>query len=142
LATNYIYLTGTAKWVKPNKPDQYGKFTLDLYLNEPSQRVFEKSGLRLTPKKDNDGETYIKFSREEKKTIKDELVNFGPPKILNPDGSNLEGIVGNGSTLTIKVAVYNTQKGLGHRWEAARVDTLIPYERATEGSAPENGLPF
>lgn len=143
MATNYIYLTGIAKWVKPRKIDQYGKYTLDLYMDKPSEAIFDKSGLRLSPKKDVDGDTYVKFSREEKKVINDKEVIFGPPKVINFDGTDFDGTIGNGSKVTIKVATYDTAKGLGHRWEVVRIDTLVPYERAqTEGSTPETGLPF
>lgn len=143
MATNYIYLSGTAKWIKAQKPDEkYNKYTLDLYLDETSKANFEKSGLRLQTKTDETG-SFVKFSREHNKLIKDENVIFGPPKVLNPDGTDFAGLIGNGSKVTIKVAIYDTVKGLGHRWEAVRWDELIKYERPQiEGSAPETGLPF
>lgn len=127
MATKYIYLKGTSKWVKARKPDEkYGNYTMNLYLDKPSQKVFAESGLQIEPKSDDDG-TFYTFRRPHEKLIKKDLVEFGPPKVFNPDNTEFDGLIGNGSRVTVKVSVYDTMKGKGHRWESIRVEELVEY---------------
>jgi hypothetical protein len=44
--------------------------------------------------------------------------------------------IGNGSTVTCKISVYDTQLGKGHQLEAVRVEELVEYVK-TEGEANE-----
>lgn len=131
MATNFIYLSGKAKWAKVRTPDEkYDNYTIDLYPSKESWGEFKASGMEVRPKKSEDGE-FITLRRPNTKLIKGEVVTFGPPKVLNPDETTFEGLIGNGSTVTLKVAVYDTMKGKGHRLEAVRVDDLVVYEGAS-----------
>ncbi len=122
-----------SKWAKVRKPDEkYQNYTIDLYMTPASWKEFKASGLSMTPKRSDEGE-FVTFRRPESKLIKNEVVTFGPPSVLNPDETEFEGLVGNGSEVTIKVVVYDTMKGKGHRLEAIRVDKLVPYEGNGEG---------
>lgn len=146
MATKYYYFTGKGKWIKAHKPDkEYKNFTMNLYLDEPSKKLFEESGMTLKPKSDEGGE-YITFRRPESKLIKDEVVKFGPPAIYGPDGKPFDGLVGNGSDVTIKVSVFDTRKGKGHRWEGLKINTLVEYipnrTEAAAGTAATPALPF
>jgi hypothetical protein len=128
LATKYFYLSGRAKWAKLFKPDEkYGNYQLNLYLDKDSEATFDSIGLQLTKKKDDEG-TYVTFRRAPKKLIKGELVDFGPPKVIDRDNQPLDKLVGNGSEVTIKVAAFETAKGLGHRLDTVRVENLVEYE--------------
>lgn len=132
MATKIIYLTGKAKWAKVRTPDEkYDNFTIDLFPTKESWGEFKASGMEVRPKRAEEGE-YITLRRPNNKLIKNEIVNFGPPKVLNPgpEETPFEGLIGNGSTVTVKVAVYDTMKGKGHRLEAIRVDDLVVYEGA------------
>lgn len=133
MATKYYYLKGKAKWVKARKPDEkYGNYTMNLYLDKESEKAFEESGLQIEPKKDEDGIFYT-FRRPHEKLIKKEAVVFGAPKVFNADNTEFDGLVGNGSRVTVKVSVYDTIKGKGHRWESIRVEELVEY--VPEGGA-------
>ena len=127
MATKFIDLTGMVKWVKTRKPDEkYNNWTLN----------FQDSGLQIRPKDDEDGK-FVIFRRPAEKVIKSELVKFDPPKVWDAGNQPFDGIIGNGSSATVKVAVYDTVKGKGHRWEAIRVDKLVEYvppETAATGS--------
>jgi hypothetical protein len=143
MATKYIYLSGKGKWIKAHKPDaEYNNYTMQLYPNEASMKVFNESGLSLAPKSDADG-TYITFRRPETKLIKDEVVKFGPPSVFGVDGKPFDGLIGNGSEVTIKVSVFDTRKGPGHRWEGVKVDKLVEYvpANATAVAATGNAAP-
>jgi hypothetical protein len=136
LATKIIYLTGKAKWAKVRTPDEkYDNFTIDLFPTKESWGEFKASGMEVRPKRADEGE-YITLRRPNNKLIKNEIVTFGPPKVLNPDETVFEGLIGNGSTVTLKVAVYDTIKGKGHRLEAVRVDDLVVYEGAQSSVFP------
>lgn len=136
-----IYLTGTCKWAKIAKPDEkYNFYGLDLYLDQESIEKFDKSGLQLTKKAGEEG-IYISLKRKPQALIKGELVNFGPPQVLDADNAVFGGVIGNGSTVTCKVNVYDTAKGKGHRLEAVRVDTLVEYNKDAMDE-PANGKPF
>lgn len=150
MATKFFDLTGTVKWAKVRKPDdKYNNWTVNFYPDERSWRIFQDSGLQIRPKEDEDGK-FVIFRRPAEKLIKSELVKFEPPKVWDANNQAFDGIIGNGSSATVKVAVYDTVKGKGHRWEAIRVDKLVEYNPpAVEGTAaPADGtaapkpLPF
>lgn len=137
MATRFFYFHGKAKWLKARKPDEkYGNYTVNLYPTPESRNLIAESGLQISPKSDDDGE-FFTFRRPHEKLIKKEIVEFGPPQVLNPDGTEFDGLVGNGSDVTIKVSVYDTIKGKGHRWESVRVDNLIVYEGSGTAGMPE-----
>lgn len=127
MATDIIYLTGICKWAKFKKPDEkYNNFTVDFYPRKDAQDKINNSGLQVTPKEDENG-SYYKFRRPMTKLINNEVVTFGPPQILNKDNEPFDGFVGNGSEVTLKLAVFDTKKGRGHRWEVLRVENLVEF---------------
>lgn len=120
---------GIAKWCKHDKPDpKYGRYSVDLYLDADSLKKFVDSGLQLQVREDEDGK-FVKFARVHKKLVKDDLVTFGPPKVYDADGNEWkQGVnIGNGSHLRVQVSVFPTIKGNGHRLEAIKVLTHVPY---------------
>lgn len=144
MATRNEYFKGKAKWCYLTRLDNYGSWSLNLYVDQESKdKIIElqTQGLKNTLKKDEDG-YYVKFKREPKKTVKDyvtgankELV-FTPPLIFDIDGKVLDGVsVGNGSDITVKCQVYNfggkagIAKGVAARLESVRVDNLVPYTK-------------
>lgn len=139
MSTQTYYFTGKCKWAKLATPDEFRgqtKYKINLYLDKKGLRELNESGARLEVREDIDGK-YVGFSRPESKTMKDELVELGPPWVLEEkdgeevDFSNPERI-GNGSTVTCKVSVYDTRMGKGHTLEAVRVDNLVEYTGETE----------
>lgn len=147
--TTMIYFTGLAKWAKVYTPDDmYQKYSIDLFLDDESWELFNESGLLLQPKEvaEDQGEpfgTCIRFSRPVSKEIKGALVNFGPPPVLDSEGLPMTDNIGNGSKVTVKVSVYDTRKGMGHRLESIRVDDLVPYENNVDVvGADRIGLAF
>ena len=145
MATKYYYLSGTAKWAKLKKPDdKYNNFQLPLYLDKKSLELYKTLGLGLKVKTDDEG-TFVTFKRPVSKQIRDEIVEFGPPKVFNADTSEFDGLVGNGSEVTAKISVYDTMKGPGHRLESVRVEKLVEYNPpAREGNEATGGaaIPF
>lgn len=132
MATQIHYFQGTAKWAKVHEPDvKYDNFSVNLYLDEPSRKRYDASGLTLKEREDEDGQ-YVKFSRKNTGNFKGDADHvFGPPSVLNPEGETITDNIGNGSQVTCKVEVYDGARGKGHRLEAVRVDSLVPYDGTT-----------
>jgi len=126
MATVYKEFTGVCKWAKLKQPDNYGHYTIDLYLNDEQLLDFKATGLGLRIREDEGGQ-YVRFRRPVTKLIKNQQVNFGPPTVIK-DGKKFDELVGNGSEVTVLVAIYDTQKGRGHTLEKVRVEKLVPYE--------------
>jgi len=141
MATKKVYLSGTCNWAKLHVPDTKfdveGVYTIDMYLDEASKAKFQEAGIRVDEREDKEGHMYVRFKRQHKKLIKGEVKTQGPPQVLDKEGEPFNGLVGNGSKVTCKVAVFDTMKGKGHTLEAVRVDELVAYEKPdANGGAP------
>ena len=146
MTTKVVFLSGVTKWAKLAKPDEkFLTYQLDLFMDEPSLAEFKASGLQLTLKNKGEGD-FVTLRRPatkvfmNKTTKENELVTFGPPDVLSPDGNIYADVplIGNGSHITCKVTVYDTMKGKGHRLEKVRIDKLVEYNPQVSG---DNG-PF
>lgn len=102
-------------------------------MDKAGIRQLVESEAKLQVRTDEDGK-YVTFSRPVQKQIKDETVELTPPWVLEvKDGEEVDfedpTRLGNGSTVTCKVAVYDTQLGKGHTLEAVRVDELVEFKK-------------
>jgi hypothetical protein len=147
MATNIYYFSGTAKFPRLGSTDDWGNYSIGVILDPPSQAEFDVSGLRLQPR-EYDGDTFITFRRPDSKPIKGEIVKFGAPKVIDAAGTPVTALVGNGSKVTVKVAVYDSLKGKGHRLDTVRVDELVEYKPQPQMAAqatteaPRRQMPF
>lgn len=137
MATEFVFLSGTAKWAKVRKPDKYGKYTIDLYVDPKTLKQARSAGVRVEQKEDEDG-VFLRLKRDPEKLF-DGMPERPAVHIWNPDEDKyvaFEGLIGNGSQVTVKVAVYDTVRGKGHRFEGVGVDKLVPYESASDSDLP------
>ncbi len=122
MATKQHYLTGIIKYSKLLKPDElYGNYSVDISLDEASQKEFDATGIRVKPKKFDDGDplTYYKFRR----TSED-----GPPLVVDNQGEPFSKPIGFGSNITVRVESYDSKKyGKGHRLQAVRVNDWVEF---------------
>lgn len=138
--TEWHYLSGKSKWARVYKPDEeYDNTYVVVYLDDESWEKFDKLGLGLQPKTDDEGR-HVKFRRPMTKMIKGEAVEFGLPKVVDKEGKETNVLIGNGSTVTVKICVFDTRKGKGHRLEAVRIDELVEY--AGKGDGAQEVFPF
>ena len=85
-------------------------------------------------KKDEDG-YYVQFSREPTKLMRGKIVAFAAPKVVDNKGEPMDGTkIGWGSDVTVRLDVYqhgtpNGGKAKAARWEAIRVDNLVPWTK-------------
>jgi hypothetical protein len=134
--TQIVYITGEAKWARVYEDQmdtEYGeRFHINVSPDETSLIVLKTSGSRVSGKEDEDGRLWFKFNRDNKKEFKPgEVEVLGPPKVVHKVGEEYKPFdkrIGNGSIVTVKLAIYNSKKGKGTRLEAVCVDEHVPYE--------------
>lgn len=153
MSTSTYLFTGKTKWAKlqPDKPDtKFGEqWQLPLYLDAKSWVDYEKSGIRLEVKKDKEtGEPYVTFRRKVKEMHwkKGAMQENGPVKVViaNQYGEYepFDGLIGNGSSVSAKVDVFDTKNGKGHRLVAVGVDNLVEYNPDGVGESNVPKMPF
>lgn len=147
MATETFYFTGEAIFPRLLKPDTTynanGVYSIGVTLDAASQAQYDKSGIRLKVKTWNGSKPFYTFKRQDKGLMRDQLVSFGPPKVIDKDGNALTKFVGNGSKVTLKVLAFDTRNGKGHRLDTVRVDELVEYvPQKDQAPAPEAGKPM
>lgn len=138
--SGFEFFTGPCKWAMLDKMDEeYRCYKIDLYLDKENLKKFYDSGLQLKIRSDDEGD-YVTFRRKVDSLLDGQPEK--PKKLINQDGEYIpfDGLIGNGSIVTVKVDVYKLKKikGVGHRLEAVAVESLVPYE----GSGEQSDLPF
>ncbi len=109
MTTKYYTLSGMQKWGGKNlfvKDTEYSTYSMNLYPDEKTLKLIKDNKIPFKFKVDEDG-TYGVVRWPHEKTIKGEVVVFGPPEVLFADGNAFEGSLGNGSTVSCDVAVYD-----------------------------------
>ncbi len=129
MPTKYYKFTGPCKWAKVHLPDKtYNVYSIQVYLDEENLAKYKESGIQGRVKEDQDG-TYVSFRRLPVKLIKGDVVELGPPQVEDAQRNKLLDPIGNGSIVTVDVAVYDTVKGKGHTLQRVHVNELVKYER-------------
>lgn len=131
MSTKFHYFAGKAKWAqvyKGNGDDKYESWKINVYLTPDSWEEFKATGLQLEQRFDEEG-SYVTFRRRYNQIIKKELVEFDPPKVVDADGNETTALIGNGSDVVVKVSVFDTRKGPGHRLEAIKIVKLVEYNK-------------
>ena len=145
-STVHYLFEGTCKWAKVRKPDDYDKYTIDLYPTEETMKLFQDSNIAVGVRTDVEtSEEFLRFNRPSVKMINEEEISFGPPKVTDSEGNELDGLIGNGSKVVIKVAEFGPYNGrYGHRLEEVRVMDLVVYEGNSNGEVitPDNVKPW
>ena len=132
MATKFSNHTGTIKWAKVYKGQEdplYKNYSIDFYPDDVEALL--ATGLQVQPRKDKEtGEVYFKLRRDVSKLINGKVVEFGPPDVWDSEAKPFDKSIGNGSKVTIRLAVYDTAtKGKGHRLEAVMVNEWVEYKR-------------
>jgi hypothetical protein len=138
---NILYMTGKAKWCKLYQPDDFNglkKWKMSFFPDPQSWDRYEKAGLKLKRRFDEDGE-YIILSRDTEKVMKGNVVEFEPPEVVDADEREFVEPIGNGSEVTVAVATFDTKFGKGHRLNKVRVDTHVPFDGDTPQRMPARG---
>lgn len=144
MATKEIKMKGKAAWVRHKKPDEkYNKWSHQFHPDAEALEIIrdlQSKGLKNRLKKNEEG-YYTNFGRpsvRERRGVKEYL---DPPKVLNVDGSEFDGFVGDGSDVEITLEVYDHAvpgggRGIAARWVDMTVLSAVPYT-APEPSKPK-----
>ena len=80
--THYETLRGKVNWCKTKQLNKFGRWSVDVYLDDASIEKFKKlkeaPAIKNELKKDEDG-YYVTFSRDPQKQIRGKIVLFDPP---------------------------------------------------------------
>lgn len=153
--SEYFYFQGKAKWFRPAKVNEWGKWSHVLYPDDKSLeiiRTLQSEGVKNVLKKDEDG-YFISIGRNSEIRRRSDaggmkMVGMTPPEVIK-DGMPFKEPIGNGSDITTKVEVYQHStpgggKAKAMRWISSRIDNLIPYEMPNDQFPEEakqtNGL--
>jgi hypothetical protein len=139
--TEYIFFSGKCKWARVYKPNQWDKWSIDVYLSNDDAERFRSLKVKTHLRKDDDG-YYVSFSRPIKRTIRGKDLLLPPPAVIdNRDQPLYDTAIGNGSDVTVKLEYYSYKPPLKAEREYAirlfgvRVDNLVPY--GDESRTPE-----
>lgn len=134
--------SGPCRWAKVYTPDEkYGpKYSIEVKLDDANLKKYREAGCQGNPSKD--GEGYYTFRRVKTMlTRKGEVKEFGPPAVFDAEGNPSTVSIGNGSEVTVKVETYPTDKGVGTRLKAVRVDKLVKYnDGGNDGQSGSNDV--
>jgi hypothetical protein len=134
MSTTHYILNGKMNWLYSlfQKDEEYNKYSVDFYPTEESWKTYKEIGLGLNIRENKDtGEEYVRLSRKHDQLIKNTVVVFGPPKVVDAEGEIIPeiGTIGNGSKGMVKIEVYPSAKGKGHRLlevKLTEIEEFIP----------------
>lgn len=144
--TLYETLRGKVNWCRIDRPNKFGKWSLDLYPDSESMvklnKLKETPAIKNVIKQDDDGK-YITIHRDTQKLMGGKMVMFKPPIVLQRDPNGGDPIpmksgvlIGNGSDCSVEIEVYgwdgNQARGImpgrAIRIYKVLVWNLVPYE--------------
>ena len=129
MATQYLKLTGELIYARNlTELDTYNgdsKWKCNLLVDSISKEDMERfkaSGCRVSPRTDKYGNKMLTFSRNERKMIKDQMIEFEPPQIFGVEAGTF---IGDGTKVEATIDVYDTRNGKGHRFRSVKVLNLV-----------------
>lgn len=136
MASRIETLTGKGKWfnnlfVAESYKGGPARYKLLFGPDQSSLELFKTFKLMNKIKEDADG-TWVNLARNhDPRTYNGKILSEGgPPKVVDANGQpwDRQKLIGNMSDVTIKLEVYESQKGAGSRLVAVRIDNLVEYE--------------
>lgn len=153
MATKTYTFSGIAMYPRLKSPDtKYKKYSIDLIMDEASYEKYKASGCQMDTlkkkklmKEQEDrivagDERTVTFRRPTVTLFKDGPKEWGPVPTVDDKGNEIEGLVGNGSEVTISVDVFDTSQGPGSRLQSVTVHKMVEYKKPDEKDEPEVDL--
>lgn len=133
MATVTITLDGKSVFAKLKQVDEKfrPKYSIGLEPTPASLLLMKEHKLGIE-EKEYDGLKFYDFKRyvDKNPDYKDSIGNLcgNAPKVVDKDKNPYNGLIGNGSDVTIKLDVYDTKyANKGHRLVAVMVNKLVEY---------------
>lgn len=151
MATKFYTFKGKVAWAKVHEPDEYlgvKKWKVNFFPENEAE--FKSTGVQLRAKNNTNSNnnvpigTFYALSRPVSKTFGDKVEQFEPPVVFDNEGNKYDGIIGNGSVVEVRISVYDTRMGKGHRLEGIKVLELVELEplESKEDSASSETKPW
>lgn len=154
MATETVYLTGSAHWAKPFERNRdtadkathpavkekltqtEGQTSIELHLEQEEWDKYVLSGGRKKGTPTEEGLISVRFTRPWKHGTIEAF--GGAPQVVDKYGSEWDDTksIGNGSVVEVAVSVYDSAAGKGTRWEGVRVLELVEYEEEYQQKLP------
>lgn len=156
MATEIHFWKGSIEWAKVYEPDTFsGSSRWMINFFPDNMEEVKEAGCQAEPKEDQNGDQYIRLRRDTQKLMGSNLVKFTPPRLTGEvdvkyvnkltgepvfnwnamEDPNLEYeqvgdrvTLGNGTKATVRVAIFDTQRGKGTRLEGLEITELVKYE--------------
>lgn len=126
-----LKVSGRAYWAKLMTPDNYGKYTIDVSLDDASIETFKKWELELKDTGDDRG-VYASFQAYPKDKDGNDVVIPVFDAALKPFKG---GLIGNGSLINLEFKPrdweYMNRSGTQHLIKQVQVLKHIPYEQSS-----------
>lgn len=138
-------VTGKCRWAKVfesnrdmegfegNARAYDGQYSIVVELDKANREAFKASKSAGRIKFDDDGVALVTFKRKHKDRFEwasgAPVVEFDTGKSYVLDD---EGLIGNGSTVTVEYTVYETKMAPGTRLEKVVIHDLVSYEKAED----------
>lgn len=136
-----MLIKGTVRFAQLGKTNKYGRYTLDVYINDETKADLLKQQLDRVVAEDEGG-TYVRLNRNPEQLVfrGDQRVPAGQVRVTDTEGRTFTKIIGKGSEIACVIEVFPYTKnggGVTHRLEDIKVIKLVEYIPAKELSFEE-----
>lgn len=121
------YFGGDVVFSNLKTPDEkYKMYSVTIAVTDAVLQEFKQSGIQTTVRTDSrTGKSLISFRRPSKKLVNDVMQAVEAPGVIDSSKNSLDAdLVAAGSKVVVKVLVYKTMKGIGHRLQTVMVTEL------------------
>jgi hypothetical protein len=157
MATQIYFWEGFINWAKVYEPDSFNgatRWLVNFYPEDLDQ--VKESGFQGEVREDENGDSWVRLRRDTQKLMGANLIKFAPPRLtgevevkytnkltgedvyswsmMEDPTLELEQVgervsIGNGTKVVARVAIYDTQRGKGHRLEGLEIKDLVIYDK-------------
>lgn len=137
MASKTIILSGKSKFSHLHVPDQFGFWSINVFLDEPSKVLWAKlkeEGILNRLREDKNGEgQFVTLRQPVEKKMKGVMTKMDPVSIIK-DGIPFIGVIGDGSDISCMITVYDYRKPITKELGRAIRLTAVKVRNLVEGS--------
>lgn len=110
----HLFFKGKVDFSSVNVIDKFGKYSMSLLIESDDIAKYQSAGIQGSITATDAGPRVV-FSRQPTRVNRKsgEVIQFGPPKIVDKNGNPTDLFVMKGDEVVAKVTTYKTDKGTG-----------------------------
>ena len=124
---------GLITWAFLTKPDQYGKFSFNLLINEEEKDKLTKAIPSVKPPYAKDANTGLWQLKLGRKSVAMDGKKMQPIRLVDSQKTPINTILGNGSEVNVSLSEYNYTHQGKQGWKfnvnTVQLIKLVPYEK-------------